>query len=253
MQADASNALRAQLEQLTGDYNFALQRKYAFPAAVQVVEDVTKLLPDDTWLTQFEVKTQGRGKDAAPRAPAARRERKCRAPGFAARGIETLRAGGAALADDEDSAGPGRDLRPGRTAETASAATARAGCRRPGYGWPAAGGNGVVLPTPAATPSAAARRERPRPRPRPRPRRRPIRAHRDAPPAGKTWHATRRRAAPRPPEFQPVFRKVRIRSPAATAGPARSAGSPTRRTRPRAPRPRRASRAVRPRAPRPAA
>ena len=29
-------------------YNFALQRKYAFPSAVQVVEDVTKLLPDDT-------------------------------------------------------------------------------------------------------------------------------------------------------------------------------------------------------------
>jgi len=63
VQADASDALRGQLELLTGDYNFALQRKYAFPAAVQVVEDVTKLLPDDTWLTQLEVKTTARGKD----------------------------------------------------------------------------------------------------------------------------------------------------------------------------------------------
>ena len=64
VQADASNALRQQLEQLTADYNFPLQRKYSFPAAVQVVEDVTKLLPDDTWLTQFEVKTKAQGKEA---------------------------------------------------------------------------------------------------------------------------------------------------------------------------------------------
>ena len=64
MQADAASALRDELERLTGDYNFALQRKFAFPAALQVVEDVTKLLPDDTWLTQFEMKTTARGKDA---------------------------------------------------------------------------------------------------------------------------------------------------------------------------------------------
>ena len=63
-QADASAALRDELERLAGDYNFALQRKYTFPAAMQVVEDVTKLLPDDTWLTQFEIKTTARGKDA---------------------------------------------------------------------------------------------------------------------------------------------------------------------------------------------
>jgi general secretion pathway protein L len=63
VQADASNALRMQLEQLTDDYNFALQRKYAFPAAMQLVDDVTRVLPDDTWLTQLEVKTTARGKD----------------------------------------------------------------------------------------------------------------------------------------------------------------------------------------------
>jgi len=63
VQAEASNALRDQLEQLTGDYNFALQRKYAFPAAMQLVDDVTRLLPDDTWLTQLEVKTTARGKE----------------------------------------------------------------------------------------------------------------------------------------------------------------------------------------------
>ncbi|MBK7593129.1 MAG: pilus assembly protein PilM [Betaproteobacteria bacterium] len=63
-QADASDALRRQFDEAIGDYNLALQRKYAFPATVQVVEDVTKLLPDDTWLTQFEMKTTARGKDA---------------------------------------------------------------------------------------------------------------------------------------------------------------------------------------------
>ena len=62
--ADASNALREQLERLTGEYNFALSRKYAFPSALQSVEDLSKLLPDDTWLTQLEVKNQAKGKDA---------------------------------------------------------------------------------------------------------------------------------------------------------------------------------------------
>jgi len=62
-QADASNALREQLDRLTGDYNFALSKKYAFPSALQSVEDVTKLLPDDTWLTQLEVKNTAKGKE----------------------------------------------------------------------------------------------------------------------------------------------------------------------------------------------
>ncbi len=63
LQANASSALQQQLEHSVGDYNFVLQSKYLFPATVQVVEDVTKLLPDDTWLTQFQIKTTARGKD----------------------------------------------------------------------------------------------------------------------------------------------------------------------------------------------
>jgi general secretion pathway protein L len=61
--ATVSDALRSQLERRIGDYNFALERKYAFPGAVQVLEDVTRILPDDTWLTQFELHAM-RGKDA---------------------------------------------------------------------------------------------------------------------------------------------------------------------------------------------
>jgi general secretion pathway protein L len=64
VQADAASAVREQLERLTGDYNFALTKKYAYPSALQSVEDVTKLLPDDTWLTQLEVKSAAKGKEA---------------------------------------------------------------------------------------------------------------------------------------------------------------------------------------------
>jgi hypothetical protein len=63
LQASASDALRQQLEQLAGDYNFALQRKYAFPSAMQVLDDLSRLLPDDTWLTQLEAKTLLKGKE----------------------------------------------------------------------------------------------------------------------------------------------------------------------------------------------
>ena len=62
-QAAISDGLRTELERLTGEYNFALERKYAFPPTVQVLDEITKLLPDDTWLTQMELKTTARGKE----------------------------------------------------------------------------------------------------------------------------------------------------------------------------------------------
>jgi general secretion pathway protein L len=63
VQADAASALRAQLEAMTEDYNHVLARKYGFPPLVQVLDDVSKVMPDDTWLTQFEVKSAPRGKE----------------------------------------------------------------------------------------------------------------------------------------------------------------------------------------------
>ena len=62
-QAAISEGLRSHLEQETADYNFPLERKFAFPSSLQVLDEITKLLPDDTWLTQLEIKTQTRGKD----------------------------------------------------------------------------------------------------------------------------------------------------------------------------------------------
>ncbi len=63
VQAAAADALRHQLEQSVEDYNFVLGRKYAYPSTVQLLDDVTRLLPDDTWLTQLELKTVPRGKE----------------------------------------------------------------------------------------------------------------------------------------------------------------------------------------------
>lgn len=60
--AGASDALRTELERRVGEYNFALERKYAFPGTVQALDDITHLLPDDTWLTQLELRSV-RGKD----------------------------------------------------------------------------------------------------------------------------------------------------------------------------------------------
>jgi len=61
--AEVSDRLRTELERRVGDYNFALERKYAFPGAIQVLDDITRILPDDTWLTQLEMHTM-RAKDA---------------------------------------------------------------------------------------------------------------------------------------------------------------------------------------------
>jgi general secretion pathway protein L len=62
-QAQAADKLRAQLEAMQSDYNYILAKKYTFPSAVHVLDEVTRVLPDDTWLTQFELKTSSRAKE----------------------------------------------------------------------------------------------------------------------------------------------------------------------------------------------
>jgi len=61
-QAAVSETLRAEIERQVADYNFALERKFTYPPAVQILDDVSRLLPDDTWLTQLELRTS-RGKE----------------------------------------------------------------------------------------------------------------------------------------------------------------------------------------------
>ncbi|MBS0321719.1 MAG: PilN domain-containing protein [Proteobacteria bacterium] len=61
IRAKQSDALREALARMTAQYNFTLQRKHAYPAVGVVLEEISSLLPDDTWLTQFEFKTTTRG------------------------------------------------------------------------------------------------------------------------------------------------------------------------------------------------
>ena len=62
IRAQISDRLRTELDRMVGEYNFALERKFTTPGVAQVLNELTKLLPDDTWLTQFEVKSTIRGK-----------------------------------------------------------------------------------------------------------------------------------------------------------------------------------------------
>ncbi len=56
-EAEAASVLQKQLEKQVNDYNLPLSRKHGSPLVVQVLEDLTKRLPDDTWAQTLEIKT----------------------------------------------------------------------------------------------------------------------------------------------------------------------------------------------------
>jgi general secretion pathway protein L len=62
-QAEVVDALRREFERQQSDYNYVLSKKYSWPGTVQILDDVTKVLPDDTWITQFEMKTTTKAKE----------------------------------------------------------------------------------------------------------------------------------------------------------------------------------------------
>ena len=55
--AEAASILQRQLEKQIGEYNLPLARKHGSPLVVQIIEDLTKRLPDDTWAQSLEIKT----------------------------------------------------------------------------------------------------------------------------------------------------------------------------------------------------
>lgn len=55
-QAARAEDLRRQLESLMAEYNYLLDKKRESPPVVAVLEDVTRVLPDDTWVQQFDLK-----------------------------------------------------------------------------------------------------------------------------------------------------------------------------------------------------
>ncbi len=62
-EAEAASILQHQLEKQIGEYNLPLARKHGSPLIVQIIDDLTKRLPDDTWAQSFEIKTTPNPKD----------------------------------------------------------------------------------------------------------------------------------------------------------------------------------------------
>lgn len=55
-----TNAIASELERQVADYNFLLARKHGAPPALALVEELSRLLPDSTWVQQFDVKNVGK-------------------------------------------------------------------------------------------------------------------------------------------------------------------------------------------------
>lgn len=63
IQASEVTRLHDELDRLVADYDFVPERKKAYPATMHILDEVTKLLPDDTWLTQMELKNTAGSKE----------------------------------------------------------------------------------------------------------------------------------------------------------------------------------------------
>jgi general secretion pathway protein L len=61
--ARATEAVLRELERQAGDYNFLLTRKYTWYPTAQYVEELSRLLPDTTWLQQLDIRATGKTKE----------------------------------------------------------------------------------------------------------------------------------------------------------------------------------------------
>jgi general secretion pathway protein L len=55
-QATATDALRRDWDKRSAEYNFVLEKKQAIPPLVVQLDELSRLLPDDTWVQQFDLK-----------------------------------------------------------------------------------------------------------------------------------------------------------------------------------------------------
>lgn len=62
-EAEAASALASQVERQVAEYNFLLAKKHATYPVLAYVEEVSRLLPDNTYLVQMEVKTTGKTRE----------------------------------------------------------------------------------------------------------------------------------------------------------------------------------------------
>ena len=61
--ATATNSVVSELERQAADYNFLLARRHGWYPAAAYLEEISKLLPDTTWLQQMDIKTSGKTKE----------------------------------------------------------------------------------------------------------------------------------------------------------------------------------------------
>ena len=61
--AQATNAVVTELERQAADYNFILARRHGWFPAAAYLEEISRLLPDTTWLQQMDIKTSGQTKE----------------------------------------------------------------------------------------------------------------------------------------------------------------------------------------------
>lgn len=55
--AEIASAMQRQLEKQIAEYNLPLARKHAAPLAIQVLDDLSKRLPEDTWAQSLEIRS----------------------------------------------------------------------------------------------------------------------------------------------------------------------------------------------------
>ena len=62
-EAEKTDAIARELERQTADYNYLAGRKHGAPPALAYIEELSRLLPDTTWVQQLDVKTVGKSRE----------------------------------------------------------------------------------------------------------------------------------------------------------------------------------------------
>ena len=60
-EAEGADRLKSELDTLVQTYDFLLQRKHTYPAATMVLDELTRVLPDGTWLQQLNLRSHPKG------------------------------------------------------------------------------------------------------------------------------------------------------------------------------------------------
>ncbi|MGE5097627.1 MAG: PilN domain-containing protein [Betaproteobacteria bacterium] len=62
-EAEATDSIARQLEREVGDYNFLLAKKHGAYPALAYIEEISRLLPDHTWVQELQIKNTGKARE----------------------------------------------------------------------------------------------------------------------------------------------------------------------------------------------